>query len=337
VSAWVLRALEPSALEVSLQVAADVEAQRHTLHQHWQQRLERARYAVERAERQYSAVEPENRLVARSLERQWDEALAAHEALQADYRRFLVDQPMTLSAPEREAIRRLAQDIPTLWHANSTTVADRQAIMRQLIERVVVTLQGESEKVDVVVHWMGGHQSQATMIRPVARLEQLSYVDALRGRVAQLHQQGVDRPTIAATLNAEGWRPAKRRPTFTADMVGSLLLRQGLGSGRPKRVTKVERQANEWTLTELTQALEIPPPTLYKWLRKGYLRARQARHISAPVWLIWADANELERLRAFRHASRPQRWPASTAPMAAKTKPTAPLERTRREEEVNPS
>ena len=129
-------------------------------------------------------------------------------------------------------------------------------------------------------------------------------------RVAQLHQQGLDRPTIAATLNAEGWRPAKRRRTFTADMVGSLLLRQGLGSGRPQRVTKVERQANEWTLTELTQTLEIPPPTLYTWLRKGYMRARQARHVSAPVWLMWADANELERLRAFRPAPRPQRWPA---------------------------
>ena len=65
VSALVLQALEPAALEVSLQVAADVEAQRHKLHQHWQQRLERAQYAVERADRQYSAVELENRLVAR--------------------------------------------------------------------------------------------------------------------------------------------------------------------------------------------------------------------------------------------------------------------------------
>ena len=110
--------------------------------------------------------------MARTLERQWEEALAAQEALQADYRRFLVDQPMALSAPEREAIRRLAQDIPVLWHASSTTVADRQAIIRQLVERVVVTRQGESEKVDVVVHWMGGHQRPATMIRPVARLEQ---------------------------------------------------------------------------------------------------------------------------------------------------------------------
>src|SRR5262249_9129654 len=159
----------------------------------------------------------------------WEEALAAHEALQADYRRFQVDQPMTLSAPEREAIRRLAQDIPTLWHANSTTVADRQAIMRQLIERVVVTLQGESEKVEVVVQWRGGHQGRGRLSGRVARREQLSYIEALRGRGARLHQQGVVRPTIAATFKAGGGRPAKRRQTFTADMVGALLLRQGLG------------------------------------------------------------------------------------------------------------
>jgi DNA invertase Pin-like site-specific DNA recombinase len=337
VSTFVLQALEPAALEVSLHVAADVEAQRQLLHQHWHQRLERARYDAERAQRHYQAVEPENRLVARTLERQWEEALAAQETLQAEHRRFLREQPATLSAPEREAIRRLAQDIPALWHAPSTTVAERQAIIRHLVERIVVTLQGESERVEVVVHWMGGHQSQATMIRPVACFEQLSYIEALRGRVAMLHQQGSDRPTIAATLNAEGWRPAKRRTTFTADMVGSLLLRQGLGSGRPQRVAKVERQVHEWTLTELAHTLEMPPPTLYKWLRQGYLQARQARHISAPVWLIWADSSELERLRALRHASRPQRWPASTEPMAAKAKPTAPREWTLREEGVNPS
>ena len=87
----------------------------------------------------------------------------------------------------------------------------------------------------------------------------------------------------------------------------------------------------------MAHTLEMPPPTLYQWLRKGYLQARQARHVSVPVWLIWADASELERLRAFRHASRPQRWPASMESKAAKANPTAPLERTLREEGVNPS
>ena len=148
-SELVLEALEPAALEVSLEVAADVEAQRQRLHQHWAKRLERAGYEVDRAARQYHAVEPENRLVARTLERQWEEALASEEQLKADHRRFLASQPVTLSASEREAIRRLASDLPALWYAETTTAADRQAIIRQLVERVVVTVQGESEHVDL--------------------------------------------------------------------------------------------------------------------------------------------------------------------------------------------
>jgi DNA invertase Pin-like site-specific DNA recombinase len=93
VSTLVLQALEPAALEVSLHVAADVEAERQQLHQQWTYRLERARYEVERIVRQYNAVEPEHRLVARTLERQWEAALAAEETLTADYHRFLATQP----------------------------------------------------------------------------------------------------------------------------------------------------------------------------------------------------------------------------------------------------
>jgi DNA invertase Pin-like site-specific DNA recombinase len=155
-SAQVLRALEPAALEISLRVAADLEGERQHLRQHWRQRLERARYQVERAARQYQAVEPEHRLVARTLERQWEEALATEAALQADYARFQAEQPPVLTADERATIRRLATDIPTLWHASTTTAADRQAIVRQLVERVVVTVQGESERVDAQIHWFGG-------------------------------------------------------------------------------------------------------------------------------------------------------------------------------------
>ena len=100
-----LQALEPAALELSLQVAADVEVERQRLQQQWQQRLERVRYEAERACRQYNAVEPENRFVARTLERQWEAALAAEATVQAEYARFLAQQPVPLSAQEREAIR----------------------------------------------------------------------------------------------------------------------------------------------------------------------------------------------------------------------------------------
>jgi hypothetical protein len=310
-SELVLQALEPAALEVSLEVAADVEAQRQRLHQQWDKRLERAGYEVDRAARQYQAVEPENRLVARTLERQWEEALAAEEQLKADYRRFMAQQPATLSAGEREAIRRLASDLPTLWHAETTTAADRQAIIRQLVERVVVTVQGESEQVDLQVHWMGGHRTETRRCRPVARLDQLSYYPDLLGRVAALHQEGLSRVAIADVLNAEGWRPAKRRKTFSAEMVSSLVVRQGLNSSKA-RPRFVALETDEWSLPELAYTLEIPHPTLYAWLRKGHLKAR--RDEVSRQWLIWADAGELERLRILRRTPRVWKRPFSKSP-----------------------
>ncbi len=210
VAAQVLRALQPAALEISLQVAQDVAAERAQHQRHWLQRLERARYDVERAERQYQAVEPEHRLVARTLEHQWEDALNAESSLKTEYERFLTEQPACLSEDECEAIRSLAADIPALWHAPTTMAAERQAILRQLVELVIVTVQGETERVDVRIHWMGGRQTSATIKRPVARLDQLSYYPELMARVTDLHWQGHANPDIARTLNNEGWRPAKR-------------------------------------------------------------------------------------------------------------------------------
>jgi hypothetical protein len=140
----VLQALEPAALEASLALAADLEAERAKLDRHWQQRLERARYEVERARRQYAQVEPENRLVARTLERAWEEALAEQVRLEAEYERVRLEQVQAPSSTELAAIRNLAKDLPALWRSESTTQEERQTIVRHLLERVLVEVVGSS-------------------------------------------------------------------------------------------------------------------------------------------------------------------------------------------------
>ncbi len=92
--------------------------------------------------RQYQAVEPENRLVARELERRWEAAIQKQQQVQEDYERFCRSQPATLSAAEREQIRALANDIPALWDGESTSPADRQQIVRFLLEKIVISVQG---------------------------------------------------------------------------------------------------------------------------------------------------------------------------------------------------
>ena len=92
-AAQVLAVLEPAALELSLAAADDIEQERARLHRNWQQQVERAHYEAERAQRQYDAVEPENRLVARELERRWEEALKEQRRLEEEYARFGRNQP----------------------------------------------------------------------------------------------------------------------------------------------------------------------------------------------------------------------------------------------------
>jgi len=81
------------------------------------------------------------------------------------------------------------------------------------------------------VQWIGGHITRTTLIRPVARMDQMSRYRELLQRVKALQSQGDNAVEIARTLNAEGWRPPKRRKTYNASMVRSLLSRQGLGTG----------------------------------------------------------------------------------------------------------
>ena len=303
----VLKSLEPAALEISLKVAEDLETERSQMRSHWEKKLERARYTADRAFRQYTAVEPENRLVARALERQWEEALVAEEELKMEYDRFLSQQAPPLLEEEREAIRQLAVDIPDIWNAPSTTPSERQAIVRQLIERVIVTVQGETEKVAVEYHWAGGHKTQAVLIRPVARLEQLSYYHNMLKRVAELNSQKKSAKAIAKILNEEGWRPAKRRDTFNAYMVYSLLARQGLRTSKIKRPSDViTRKSNEWTIRELSQKLEMPESTLYAWMKKGKVKSRRESIAGRTVLIITANGADIKRLRALR--KQPRRW-----------------------------
>ena len=302
----ILEAMKPSALEVSLQVAADIEKERKGLMVHWEKQLERACYEVERASRQYNSTEPENRLVVRTLEKKWEEALSAEEKLKQEYARFLNEQPSVLTETERKAIQQLASDIPGLWSASTTTSKERQEILRLLIDRVIVLVEGNSEKVYVEIHWCGGYKTQTSLVRPVAKLEQLSYYNQLLERVIILSGENRRFADIAEQLNQEGFRPAKRQEKFNASMVSSLLVKAGVKSSKVTKSEQATRQANEWTFRELSQKLNVPEPTLYAWMRKGQLKVRRDKEVYNGIWLIKVDTEELKRLQEVRN--RPRQW-----------------------------
>jgi DNA invertase Pin-like site-specific DNA recombinase len=286
VSALMLSALAPSAIEVSLQVAEDLELERQQLHEQWKQRLERAGYETALARRRYEAVDPQNRLVARTLERDWEAALTAEQALRAEHERALARAPERLTEEEKATVRRLASDIPALWRAPTTTARDHQAIARLMLERVVILVHGESERADLACHWAGGVVTKHTLIRPVRRFEQLEHFDQMLAQITEMRSQGATAQCIADRLNAEGWRPPKKH-TFDAAMIRRLLQRRGLGTKRPIWSGNVPRiDETEMTLQELADRLGAHRQTVYGWLRRGKLTGRLAQVGTQRIWLV---------------------------------------------------
>ena len=142
--------MEPAALAATAHALTDAEHAHAATLRTFELTVERARYEADRARRQYDAVEPENRLVARELERRWEEALKAQRQLGDEYDRWQRGAPAKLSDTAASSIRALAADLPAVWSAGTTTPADRQWVARLLLERVVVTVDRASERVDAV-------------------------------------------------------------------------------------------------------------------------------------------------------------------------------------------
>ncbi len=238
VEAWVaeqvLEALRPAVLEASLGAAAEVEERRRQVVRHWEQRIERSRYEADRAARQYHACEPENRLVARTLERRWEEALQAVQRLEADFDRFVRSQPRLVGAAGRERIRRLAGEVPALWRAPTTAPAERRQVVRLLVDRVVLTVDPDDDRVAVRVEWAGGAVRERTIHRAVQGYRNQQSWSALAPRLAELHVCGEAPKAIAAILDREGFRPPKRASGFTAGMVRRLLHELGLRPRAPR-------------------------------------------------------------------------------------------------------
>ena len=239
-------------------------------------------------------VEPENRLVAATLERDWEESLRTQRQIQDEYDRFLKESPPELTDDEQQRIASLSSDIPALWKSSGTTNQDRQEIIRCLIDKVVVDVKRDSEYVDATIHWAGGYESQHELIRPVRLYDQLRDYDKLSDRIVELRTTGNTSQEIADTLNAEGFTPPKRYRPFSKEIVLNLMRRRGLADER-KDPNLLEE--NERWLKDLAAELKMPRSKLRDWAVRSWVHSRKSP--AQGLWIVWADDEELARLRGL--------------------------------------
>lgn len=227
VESILLEALTPDRIAVAIAALGQIEEDTRQLERQWALRRERARYEAERARRQYDAVEPENRLVARSLERGWEEKLRSAETTEQDYERWRSDEPLVLSEADRDGLLALGENLPGIWHAPSTTAAERKSILRLIICEVVLDQKRLQGQVWFKILWQTGATSEHSVQRCVHTYGDYVDIDKLQKRVTELNAAGKMDKEIASTLNAEGFLAA-RNCAFKGENVWLLRRRWGI-------------------------------------------------------------------------------------------------------------
>lgn len=294
----VLETLRPAALELSLKVVEDESLRRKQLGKQFQQQRERARYEARLAQRRYEAVDPDNRLIAARLEKQWELSLQTELSTEAEYENVTQQKPLQLSDEERQRIIALSKDVPAVWRSSTTCFKDRKEIVRCLVEKVIARTEENTEMVDVTIHWFGGYTSQHRIARRVGKYSQLQSYSKLKTRLIELRRQGRSAPKIAVVLGEEGFAMPKHGCQLTVDMV-EYLLRQPQCR---ELLRHPELGPDQWLVEDLAKELQMPVRKLKQWVTRGWVHAIQRPH--GGVWVVWADESDLRRLKDIETTRR---------------------------------
>ncbi len=211
-----LEALRPDQLTLALAALAQLEQEEQAAGKQWELRLERVRDLAKRAERKSQTVEPENRLVARSLERQWEEQLRTVETVEKEYQTWRSTRLVSLMQADREAIVALGSDLPALWQAPTTTSAERKQMLRLVMREVIVVSSRVGGQVWVQINWQTGANDQLWYKRSVRSYAAFPDAQALEQRIRDLHAAGLMDAQIAATLTTEGYQTPRLAHPDTA-------------------------------------------------------------------------------------------------------------------------
>ena len=292
-----LEALEPDKVAVAVAALGELEAEARLLERQWALRRERARYEAERARRQYDAVEPENRLVARSLERAWEEALRCVERVEQEYDRWQREQPPALGEADRDIILALGQDIGRVWHATTTTAADRKRILRLVVQEVILDQKCRPGQVNVRIVWQTGAVSEHWVRRRVHGYDQHAELERLEQRIRALNGAGNMDAAIAAVLNAEGFLTAKGTP-FRGELVHLLRKRWGIAT---VKINGTGPNPDRWpdgtySVQGVAKAVGITTQVVFDWLKAGLLTGTQSA--KGQPWQITMSDETLDELRA---------------------------------------
>ena len=265
-----LEAVTPAALEALRLSVEQLQAHHDAALSQWRLEVERTRYEAELAERRYRAVEPENRLVARGLEAEWENRLRDLAAAEAELRRHERQRPPAPTPEQLQRLATLAGDLRQVWDATTTTDRDRKELLRTLLEEVIFNLKRAEGRAHLTLRWRGG--AITTLDVPVPRFQPMGprtdedTISLLR-RLAALYPDEV----IAGILNRQGRKTAMGE-RFTANQVGSLRRYRDI----PRFQAPAEPPSGELvSIRKAAQILSMNTSSIHRWLADGFIAGEQ--------------------------------------------------------------
>jgi DNA invertase Pin-like site-specific DNA recombinase len=295
-----LAALQPAALQACLAAAQQLEAGHDAALAQHRRQVEQARYQAGKAERRYRAVDPDNRLVARGLETEWNTTLQALTDAEAELARRETARPTTLTAGEKAMILALGDNLGGVWSAPTTTDKDRKQLLRALLEEVNITLRRDEAEphAALLLRWKGGAISELRV--PLRRAQPKIRTD--EDTVELLRRLAVHYPdaTIAGILNRQHRRTA-RGLSFTASRVQSLRHHYKIPCYQP---SDQPAEGEPLNVTAAAKQLGIAASTLLRWLNDGFVAGEQITP-GAP-WRIRIT----DELRGMLVNNAPEGWVA---------------------------
>ncbi len=261
-----LKTVTPLALDVALTVQAELEGRASEADQLRRSHVDRARHNAELARRRYLAVDPNNRLVADTLEADWNDTLRALQAAQDEYDRQTTAAHVQLTEARKTQIRQLASDFPALWSDPATPARERKRITRLLIEDVTLN---KTDQLHLHVRFRGGQTTSLTVPIPLdAWKARKTDPDtfAMLNRLLDHHTDG----ETAEQLNAAGRRSGTNKP-FTAHIVLQIRNAHQLPSHQDRL-----RAQGLLTIDETAHTLGVHVSTIKAWHRAGLLTSHKA-------------------------------------------------------------
>ncbi len=304
VAQLLLAAIEPAQLTIALEAVEHLEAQARAIDHQWQLRLERARYEAELARRRYQEVDPEYRLVARNLERDWNEKLSVLVQLERDYTAIAPVASRTVSAAERHRILQLVHDLPAVWQATTTTHAERKQVVRLLMKDVTLTKLELS--IRVAVRWQTHACSTLEVPRPQPAFVTRRTAPEAIERIRHLAQDHTDLQ-IAARLNDDGYQ-SSQGSAFSARKVTWLRSAYGITSGCPAGPAAClmgQRGDGRWSAQAAAAQLNVSVSTIANWCKAGKLEGVQVTPHGP--WWVALTPEVIAALRKPVRQSKPRR------------------------------